>query len=131
MRKKQKSSLQAEPHVSIFWLINGRVLIDSTPLGEAEPYGDYLTHPRGHAAVWEQYQRNGVFPEMEYEEPPRGRVMYNTKTRQFTLLADRCILKRKDLVAEIKKELGLPRNTKVGDDSHYRCSDCLRYRPDE
>jgi hypothetical protein len=68
---------------------------------------------------------------MEYEEPPRGRVMYNTKTRQFTLIADRFILKRKDLVAEIKKELGLPRNTKVGGDGHYRCSDCLRDRPDE
>ena len=57
--------------------------------------------------------------------------MYNTKTRQFTLIADRCILKRMDLVAEIKKALGLPRNTKVGGDSQYRCSDCRRDRPDE
>jgi hypothetical protein len=35
-----------EPRVGIFWLIDGKPLIDSTPLGEAEPYGDHLTHPR-------------------------------------------------------------------------------------
>jgi hypothetical protein len=73
-RRKEK------PHVGIFWLISGKPLIDSTPLGEAERYGDFLTHPRGHAEVWKQYQRNGIVSqEIEYEEPPRGRVMYNTR----------------------------------------------------
>jgi hypothetical protein len=32
-----------EPHVGIFWLLDGTLLTDSTPLGEAEPYGDHLT----------------------------------------------------------------------------------------
>jgi hypothetical protein len=114
-----------ESRVGIFWLANGKLLIDSTPLDEAERYGDFVTHPRGHAEVWEEYQRNGtVFPETEYEELPRGRVMYNTKTRLFTLLADRCILKRKALVTQIKKEMHLPKDTRIGGDSHYRCSDC-------
>jgi len=115
-----------ESRVGIFWLLNGKLLIDSTPLDEAERYGDFLTHPRGHAEVWEDYQRNGtVFPETEYEEPPRGRVMYSTKTRLFTLLADRCILKRMALVTQIKEEMHLPKDTKIGGDSHYRCSTCL------
>src|ERR1039458_5530306 len=65
-RRKEK------PHVGIFWLISGKPLIDSTPLGEAERYGDFLTHPRGHAEVWKQYQRDGIVPqEIEYEEPPQ------------------------------------------------------------
>jgi hypothetical protein len=116
-----------ESRVGIFWLINTNLLIDGTPLSEAEQYGDFLTHPRGHAEVWERYQRNGtVPPETEYEEAPRGRVMYNTKTCQFTLLADRCILKKKALVTQIKKEMCLPKNTEVGGDPHYRCSNCLR-----
>jgi len=75
--------------------------------------------------------RNGTVPsETEYEELPRGRVMYNGKTCQFILLADRCILKRKTLVMQIKKEMGLPKNTEVGRDSHYRCFACLSGRPD-
>jgi len=82
-----------EPRVGIFWVLNGEPLIDSALLSDAEPYGDHLTHPRGHAAVWERFQQNGTAPrEMEYEEAPRGRVMYNTKSRRFTLLADKCIL---------------------------------------
>ena len=115
-----------ESRVGIFWLVNAKLLIDSTPLDEAERYGDFVTHPRGHAEVWEEYQRNGtVFPETEYEELPHGRVMYNTKTRLFTLLADRCILKRMALVTQIKEEMHLPKDTKIGGDSHYRCSTCL------
>ncbi len=115
-----------EPDVGIFWLVNGNLLIDSTPLGKAEDYGDFLTHPRGHAEVWEQYQLNGtVPPEMEYEEPPRGRVTYNAKTRKFSLLADRCILSRRITVTKIKTQMGLPKDTKIGGDSHYRCSACL------
>ena len=115
-----------EPCVGIFWLVSRNLLIDSTPLGEAEQYGDFLTHPRGHVEVWERYRETGtVLPETEYEEAPRGRVMYNTKTRLFTLLADRCILKKMALLTQIKKEMRLPKNTEVRGDSHYRCSACL------
>ena len=76
--------------------------------------------------MWEQYQRNGTVPqEMEYEESPRGRVMYNARTRQFTILADQCILKRKRWIKSIKKEMRLPLDTKIDGDSHYRCPACL------
>jgi hypothetical protein len=51
--------------------------------------------------------------------------MCDTKTMKFTLLADRCILKRKDVIAAIKKELNLPRQTTLGTDPHYRCFTCL------
>jgi len=51
--------------------------------------------------------------------------MYNTKTRLFTLLADRCILKKMALLTQIKKEMRLPKNTEARGDSHYRCSACL------
>jgi hypothetical protein len=107
--------------------IRGNPLIDSTPLGEAEPYGDHLTHPRGHAAVWERYQRIGIAPiDMEYEESPRGLVTFETKTRRFTLLADRCILNDKGIVHQIMSNMSLPRNTETDTDIHYRCSVCLR-----
>jgi hypothetical protein len=41
------------------------------------------------------------------------------------LLADRCILSWKDLLAKIEAELSLPRDAKLGSDSHYRCFHCL------
>ena len=116
-----------EPHVGIFWVVESRLVIDSTPLSQAEPYGDHLTHARGHVEVWEHYQRAGVVPiDMEYEESPRGRVIYHTKTRRFTFLADPCILKDEGVVRKIMAGMNLPsKNTDKRTDSHYRCSDCL------
>jgi hypothetical protein len=108
-------------------VVRGKLLIDSTSLGQAEAYGDNLTHPRGHIEVWEQFQQKGlVFPEMEYEEHPRGRVMFNTKTQRFLLLADRCILRDKSIVSKIMSELKLSKGTETGTDEHYRCPTCLR-----
>ena len=115
-----------EPYLGIFWLVDGKLIIDSTPLTEAEPYGDHVTHPQSHIDVWKQLQRIGKVPhESEYEEFPRGRVMHHPKSGEYTLLADPCILARKDLIAEITKALNLPKKTKLGSDPHYRCFFCL------
>ena len=131
--KMKRNALEDVPHVGIFWLVNGKLSIDSMPLGEAEPYGDHLTHPRSHIDVWGQWRLDGKVPgESEYEESPRGRVMYNTKTQRFTLLADRCILRDKGVVSRIMSEMHLPgENTDKGTDAHYRCSACLQVREDE
>jgi hypothetical protein len=121
-----------EPQVGVFWLVGGKLLIDSTPVSAAEPYGVHLTHPRSHLEVWTLLQRSGkVSSESEYEEFPRGRVIYGTKTRRFTLLADKCILKEGDLVKRITSDMSLPNDAKIGPDSHYRCFACLRQRPAE
>ena len=63
--------------------------------------------------------------ESEYEEFPRGRVMHHPKSGQYTILADKCILDRKDLITHIKDALQLPAKTKIGTDPYYRCFFCL------
>ena len=63
---------------------------------------------------------------MEYDERPRGRVLYNTVRQQFTMMADRCILRNKRVITKIRKALNLPDNTKLLPDRHYRCPKCLR-----
>ena len=115
-----------EPQLVIFWLVRGELVIDCVPLSHAEPYGDSLTHPRSHIDVWAQYQRIGKVPrESEYEEFPRGRVTHHPSSGEFTILADPCILDRKDLITQIKDALHLPAKTKIGTDPHYRCFFCL------
>jgi hypothetical protein len=52
-------------------------------------------------------------------------VAFDTKTKQFTLLADRCILRDKSMVRLIMSAMNLPgKSTDKGTDSHYRCSAC-------
>ena len=124
-----------QPMVGIFWLFRGRLIIDASPLPEAEPYGDCLTHRNSHIDYWTEQQRLGVVPkEIEYEEPPRGRVVFHTKTARSTLYADRCILAKKAVIKQIKKTMHLPsEGTDVrtdGHHGHYRCYRCLETSDD-
>jgi len=82
---------------------------------------------RGLAARGEQRRRREVPPEVEYDEPPRGRVVYDTIANRFHLYADHCILADKALVRNIIVRLGVPRGRlDVGPDKHYRCAECHR-----
>ena len=117
----------SEARVCIFWLVGGAPVIDSTALSQAEEYGDFKVHAGDHYSVWDRFQRAGTVPaDMEYEEAPRGRVVYNVKTSRFILLADTCILKEGKVVQRIISELHLPTNTRTSTDDHYRCFRCLR-----
>lgn len=116
-----------EPRVGIFWLIQNRLIVDASTLSEAESYGDCLTYRSSHIDYWTEQQRLGTVPrDVEYDEPPRGRVVHNAKEQKFFLLADRCILKDPALVIRIKNEMYLPPNTIVDTDAHYRCQGCDR-----
>jgi hypothetical protein len=125
-KRPQSKIAKLEPRLGIFWFFDGELLIDKAALNEAEPYDNHLTHPCGHDAVWEGFQRIGRVPsDVGYDEPPRGRAMFDCTTETSTILADKCILSRKDLLAQIRKELRLPKSTTLGTDSHYRCFACL------
>jgi hypothetical protein len=122
-----KRSAAPEAHVGIFWLYNGKVIIDSTTLSDAEPYGDALTHSISHIDYWTALQERGDVPKyVEYEEQPRGRVVYDKRKEHFFLWADWCIASRIDVVGEIIEALNLPPDkTSTGLDAHYRCAMCL------
>jgi hypothetical protein len=125
-RSRRQEVSTFEPQVGIFWWFNGELLMDSCPLSAAEAYGDCKNHPVSHVKHWAQLQREGVVPpETEYEEQPRGRIVYQAKTQQFTLLADRCILAKPKVVKEICARLCLPHDCKTETDDHYRCSRCM------
>lgn len=123
----KRSAQTRKPRVGIFWLFNRKLILDSTPLSDAESYGNVLNEPREHVNHWVVLQRQGIFPsDVDYEEIPRGRVGYYKREERFWLRADRCILKRKDVVRRIMSALSLPDNTLIEKDDHYRCAACLR-----
>jgi hypothetical protein len=123
---KRKNAMSIGPHVGTVYLVAGKLLVDSTPLVQAGSYGDSAIHERDHIFYWAELVKSGKVPDREYEEFPRGRVAYNTKTDKFTLLADHCILNRKDVVIKIWSRLHVPpKGNETGTDFHYRCFRCL------
>jgi hypothetical protein len=123
---KRKNAEPTAPKVGIIYLVGEELLIDSTPLAKANRYGDFRIDELAHIDYWAQLVKSGKVPNCEYEEFPRGRVAYHTKSGKFTLLADDCILSQKDVVGKILLQLHIPpKNIEMGTDSHYRCFRCL------
>jgi len=127
-----KSALSSTPPaVGIFWLVADSIVIDRSTLDEAETYGDCITHAAGHYERWLEWQALGAarvaargYPgqiiSTEYDEWPRGRVVYETPHNRFILYADRR-LQHPEIVGAIKKAFGLGDvETVVRSDSHYR-----------
>ena len=108
-----------------------RLVTDLTSLAEAEPYGECLTHPRGHWEVWERWRRLGsaglqhrglptAIAFHEYEDFPRGRVVFHAGSFRFTLYADPT-LRRAPVLGSILRAFGLtPARCDVRADLHYR-----------
>lgn len=122
--------------IGIFWGIpstdhSWHILADKISLAEAEPYGDFLTHPRGHYDVWSEWQKlnatalaKQAIPQAaayhEYEDFPRGRIVHHVKDRQFIIYADRR-LQHPDILADIVNLFSLsPGGFIVRSDAHYR-----------
>jgi hypothetical protein len=122
-----KSNQKADsPMLGIFWLIGERLIIDTTPLSEAGNYGDFKIYEGDHVTLWSEMEKRGDVPrDSAYEEHPRGRVNYNTRTEKFTLFLDRCILRKKDVVSKLMSLMNLPSDTEMSTDGHYRCFVCL------
>jgi hypothetical protein len=121
---------QPEPQVGIFWLVDKRLIIFTTPLSEVGKCCDFKNYEGDHVTLWEEMEKRGEVPRgSEYEEPPRGRVNYNTKTQRFTLYADTCILRKKDVVKKLLRLLHLPGDTTLSTDPHYKCYHCRTREP--
>jgi hypothetical protein len=117
---------QPEHRVGIFWLVGTRLIIDTTAISEAGKYGDFAIHEGDHVNHWAELEKRGEIPrDTDYEEPPRGRVNFNTATQQFTLFADACILQKKSVVKKLLRMMHLPEDTALSTDEHYRCYRCL------
>jgi len=123
-------------HVGIVWGVRDKaepllLVIDCTSLAEAEPYGDFLTHPRGHYEVWEGWRRLGAaglarqgLPTLiawhEYEHFPRGRVVFDTTIQRFTFYADQR-LQAPGVLQEVLCAFGHnPARCVVRSDPHYQ-----------
>jgi hypothetical protein len=89
--------------VGLFWIIDesGRAVIVAVavPLERANAYAGKLTVDTGHLEYWSGLARRGAqalseagIPTApvwsEYDEWPRGRVLYDPAARRFVILAD-------------------------------------------
>jgi hypothetical protein len=121
------------PQVGIFWLAQttegkARLLAAGCPLDQAEPYGDCLTYGPGHYETWDHWRRDRtVGPALrafvqsyEYEDWPRGRIVFDRSRDSFIIYADRKLL-TPEMVARLETQFQLPEErTEIQSDLHYQ-----------
>jgi hypothetical protein len=126
-----------DAYVGPYWFVrddSGRVVLlaHRCALAEAEKYGDFITCPHGHYDVWERWRAKcptesavDVLRDSEYEEWPRGRVVFDAVHSQFIVYADsqvfECALQHRVL-----DHFGIPAGRVVFmRDGHYRSTRSL------
>jgi hypothetical protein len=121
------------PSVGIFWAVEtgpgeARLLTAGCSLESAEPYGDFLTFPDGHYEVWARWRiakesapvLRVVATTFEYEDWPRGRIVFERSKGHFIIYADRKLM-RPETIAQIQKRFSIStEQMTVQTDFHYQ-----------
>lgn len=112
------------PSVGPFYVIGTRVISANDPIRDVLPIGDSKDSDNSHYKLWKALQRNNPsLKKFDYDYMPRGRVVYNVKTREFNIMIDSDITDED--VKNIADEFGIPSGSyKVLHDEHYKCHLC-------
>jgi hypothetical protein len=88
--REQRERLANSPAVGIFWVVSGKLIILGAWLEEARTTGRFARYPIPHEKAWVNYRRNAIVPsDMEYDDPPRGRVDYDKVNQEFSSVRGR------------------------------------------
>jgi len=90
------SPSRTTPRIGIFWCHRGAILARSCEVAEGFESGRFIDSPFDHVSSWERVQRaeRSRFPELgirEYQEVPRGRVLYDPRRARFVCYLDQSI----------------------------------------
>jgi hypothetical protein len=124
------------PQVEIFWVVQttegeARLLAACCPLDQAEPYGDCLTYGPGHYETWSRWRRDrtvdpalrALVRSYEYDDWPRGRIVFDRARDLFVLYADRKLM-TPATIARIETQFHLPvERTEIQSDLHYKSTE--------
>lgn len=116
-------NIAAIPRVGLFWMgLDGTVYPESTSLRDAEDYGDFKIHDGSHYDAWDSaVMQHPEWRGHEYEEIPRGRVVYRKapKNPEFIVYMPKELRKHE---GKIVTEFMLPSGHTRFDfsDEHYR-----------
>lgn len=133
---KEAGTDPKDAYVGPYWFVrddSGRVLLMAhrCALADAEEYGEFLTCPHGHYDVWERWRARcpaeriaDVQRDAEYEEWPRGRVVFNSVQGPFIVYADRRISQQE--VQRVLEYFGIPvGRVEFMTDGHYQSTRVL------
>jgi hypothetical protein len=112
--------------IGIFWIYHGEVLARPIFIEDGESQGDLIDSPDSHVHAWDDpdgFMRDyHELMERNYEDIPRGRVLYESNEDRYVIYLDECLMNARDKAA-LKKAFSLSKEDCVfRSDPHY-CTD--------
>ena len=105
--------------LAVFWYIDDKFVgpCDILDSEDVENYGGMLELPYDHSTIWDDY--NPKSGDIEYDEFPRGRVVYNAKIRKFIVITSNSLSEDSSFQNAVRREYSLPITTIFKNDEHY------------
>lgn len=106
--------------VGIFWWYQGQLLIGAVPLAQGIDDGVFINGPHNHLTTWPAIQRRHLsLRHVEYDEIPRGRVLFVKRDKRFCVYMDK-VLFTEPIQRAILKAFHLRQaQTRFRTDLHY------------
>ena len=119
--KDHRETQQMQGSVGVFWVYRHQIFFRSVPIGAVTPVGHFIDSDLAHYEVWDRIAKEHKdFYLYEYEEIPRGRVVYDISSDHFVVYAHKSILHSDDARRLIVEAFCLGGSTVVFEyDAHY------------
>jgi hypothetical protein len=111
--------------IGVFWIYDNQIFCETQNIKDIKPINGFIDSDLAHYQVWDSVKnQHPKFYLYEYEDIPRGRVVYYIEENQFIIYCNENILKQdisKKLILD-KFQL-LSKNFIFKKDEHYKLFD--------
>jgi len=108
--------------VGIFWIFEKQIFFETEKLKDIKAVNSFKDSDLSHYQMWDKIKnQHPKFYLYEYEDIPRGRIIYNIEKNQFIVYCNENILKEKSLQKLILEKFQIfNENVIFKEDEHYR-----------
>ena len=126
-RRIQRWREAGTPEVGIFYVMEGELRLDSTPLPEARQLREVIIHVRKHRLYWRMFgQASPALHGLPHTCCPRGRVVYVKATARYHLEVGPKLVTDAGMIRQVMEAMHLPAaQTELRLASHFRAGTFL------
>jgi len=131
MKNKQHAppNPASSPRIGIFWYYKKKLLTYSLPAAEVEEQSGFVDVDAGHCDVWPTFQKlDQDLKQYEYEELPRGRVLYDSGKGKYKVYTSNATIQAKGFQELILQTFNLPAHGTIFEsDLHYEAPESVNW----
>ena len=107
--------------IGIFWIYKSTIYFKSVPVDKVDPIDGFVDSDFAHYEVWDEiFSQNKDFYLYEYEDIPRGRIVYDLKNKRYIVYTNSKIINSQEAKKLIREAFHL-QNEQISFrfDAHY------------